>query len=118
MHWFDYESLVIFLFVELLPEIIHLLRENPCLWEKVVLIGEYLGHPHEVSAEVILARQLIHSRVMIYALVRLKLGELFRGCATHITPVDVPIASFVLHHFEAELFEGFANDDITALSCA
>ena len=46
MHWFDYKSLVVLFLIKLLAKIVHLLREDPCLGEEIVLSGENFGHPH------------------------------------------------------------------------
>ena len=95
MHWFDYKGLVILLLIELLAEVVHLLGQDPGLREEVVLTRENFGHAHQIPREVILAGQLIHPWVMVNALMRLKLGKLFRGSTAHITPVNVPITIFI-----------------------
>jgi len=55
---------------------------------------------------------------MVNALMRLKLGKLFRGSTADITPVNIPIAILILQHFVAKLLEGLAYDDISALGRA
>jgi hypothetical protein len=70
----DYEGFIVFLFVKLLSEVVHLLREYPSLRKEVVIVWEYFRHPHEISTKIIFSSQLIHPRIMIDSLMRLKLG--------------------------------------------
>jgi hypothetical protein len=55
---------------------------------------------------------------MVDALMRLKLGKLFRSSTAHITPVNIPITILILQHFVAKLLEGLTDDDISALGSA
>lgn len=55
---------------------------------------------------------------MIYSLVGLQLGELFRCCTTYITPIDVPIAILIFHHFKSKLLKSLSHNDVSTLRCA
>lgn len=112
MHWFHDESLIVLFFVELLPEIIHLLREDPGLREEIIVVWEHFSHSHEISTEIILSSQLIHPRIVINALVWLQFGELFGCCPGYIAPVYIPIAILIVHHLVAQLFEGLAHNHV------
>jgi hypothetical protein len=48
MHWFHYKGFVVLLLIELLAEVVHLLRQDPSLREKVVLTRENFGHAHQI----------------------------------------------------------------------
>ena len=118
MDWLDNEGFVVFLFVKLLSEVVHLLWEDPGFWKEVIIVWEYFRHPHEISAKIIFSRQLIHPRVMIDSLMRLKLGELLRSGPGYVAPIYVPVAVLIIHHLVSELFQCFAHDYISALRCA
>lgn len=99
MNWFHNESLIVLFLVKLLPEIIHLLRKYPRLREEIIVVWENFSHSHEISAEIIFSSQLIHSRIMINALVWLQFSELFGSGPRNIAPVYVPVTTLVVHHF-------------------
>ena len=46
MNWLHNESFIVLLFIELLAEIIHLLRKDPCLREEVKFIWKDFSHSH------------------------------------------------------------------------
>lgn len=118
MDWLHYKSFIVFLFVKLLSEVIHFLGEDPSFRKEVIIVWEYFRHPHEISAKIIFSSQLIHPRVMIDSLMRLKLGELLRSGPGYVTPIYVPVAVLIIHHLVSELFQCFAHDYISALRCA
>ena len=74
MHWLYNEGLIVFLFIKLLSEVIHLLRKNPSLWEEIVFIWENFSHAHQVAAEVVLSSKLVHPWVVVDTLMRLQFG--------------------------------------------
>jgi hypothetical protein len=71
VHWLYNECLIILFLVKLLPKIVHFLGQHPGLRKEIIFVGKNFCHPHEISAKVILASQLIHSRVVINPLMRL-----------------------------------------------
>jgi hypothetical protein len=96
--WLHYKGFIVFLFVKLLSEVIHLLGEHPSFRKEVIIVWEYFRHSHEISAKIIFSSQLIHPRVMIDSLMRLKLGELLRSGTGYITPIYVPVPVLIVHH--------------------
>lgn len=101
MDWLDYEGFIVFLFVKLLSEVVHLLREHPSLRKEVIIVWEYFRHPHEISAKIIFSSQLIHSRVMIDSLMRLQLSQLFWSSTGYVAPIYVPVPILIIHHLVA-----------------
>jgi hypothetical protein len=89
MDWLHNKDLVLALFTlvgpsstlrngKLIPKFVHFPWQDPRLGKKAVLLFKNLLHPHQVSAEVILPRELIHPWKMIYSLICLQLGKLIR----------------------------------------
>ena len=109
-----YECLVVLLFVELRSEVIHFLRQDPCLWKEVIIIWEGLAHPHQISTKIILPCQLIHAWIMIYSLMGHKLSKLFGCCPLCIIPIYVPISSLVVSHLKSKLSQCFFHYNISA----
>jgi hypothetical protein len=81
---------------ELVLKVGHLGGQDPGLGEKIVVILKVFFHSHQITAQVILSRKLIHSSKVIYALVVLKLGELFGKNSLGVIPKDVPIGCFIV----------------------
>jgi hypothetical protein len=56
MHWLNDKSFIILFLIKLLAEVIHLLREDPSLREKVIFSWEDFGHSHKIPRQIILSR--------------------------------------------------------------
>jgi hypothetical protein len=109
------ECLVVLLFVELRPEVVHLLGQNPSLRKEVVVGWENFVHSHKVSTQIVLPGELIHSWVVINSLVRHEFGNLLRRSSIGVVPVDVPIAGFVVEHLVPQLSECLLDNYVSAL---
>jgi len=53
MNWLYNKGFIIFLFVELLSEIIHFLGKNPSFGKEVVLSWKHLMHSHKIFTKIV-----------------------------------------------------------------
>ena len=74
-----------FLVDELISEICTLLRYQPCLRKKFVIVRESSLHFHKVSSQVILSCYYVHAWKLIYLLIGLHFGQII-SCYSQIMP--------------------------------
>lgn len=55
---------------------------------------------------------------MVYALVRLKFGELVRQDSLGVVPVDIPVSCFIVSELIPKLFNSLLDDAVPALTRA
>ena len=76
------------------------LRVQPRLWEKPVLLWKLLLEALQVDRQSVLPRYVVHAKKVIHALIGLELGEDI-GCDAKILPADLPIQIFGIGRQEA-----------------
>ena len=80
-------------FFDVIPEIIEFSRQQPCLWEELVVFREILSHFHQIPREMVLPSQREHSWKMIDFLIWLHSSQLI-WLYSIIRPAYIPINRF------------------------
>ena len=98
-----YESLR-FLLVKLLLKLSPFSGQPPSGREEVILVRKDAAHLHEVLAQMVLARQVVHAGEVIYALKRMHLLQQARIDA-EVKPHEIPLflTGLFLDNFETKL---------------
>ena len=77
-------------FTKLISEVNVVNGKDPSCWKEVELLSKGSFHSHEIACEVVLSRDLVHARIVIYLLPRVKFGQKV-GRDAQIVPRYVPL---------------------------
>jgi len=111
---FDYKVnfwLLLLIICDLILELIHFIRKEPCLRKEFVVFWELPLHLLQISSQIVFASDLEHAWEMIDPLMRLNFLEKLQS-RCNIGPCQVPIGSrhpwvFLTHNSPSKYF--FAN---------